>query len=185
MPFNTANSSFIFDLRRLSIRLCAVFLAIFLPAALVAEGCFFFPEAVPVDACPAALLPPDALAPELAFSAGLSSSSSSSFLGFIWMIFLDLVGGGGSSNVRASLAFAAEDRRRDLTVSLGCTGNPPLPARNLPSVGGDARAGGGSSKDIWRGGTFLVPSLPGISVEEEGVGGRIGGGIGLCGLWGL
>lgn len=38
--FRTPNSSFIFDLRLLSITECAVFLAIFLPAALVALGCF-------------------------------------------------------------------------------------------------------------------------------------------------
>lgn len=38
--FSTANSSFIFERRRRSMRLCAVFLAIFLPAALVADGCF-------------------------------------------------------------------------------------------------------------------------------------------------
>lgn len=40
-PFRTANSSFIFDRRRRSIKLWAVFRAIFRPAALVAEGCFF------------------------------------------------------------------------------------------------------------------------------------------------
>ncbi len=40
MPFSTANSSFILDLLRLSMRLWAVLLAIFLPAALVADGCF-------------------------------------------------------------------------------------------------------------------------------------------------
>lgn len=95
MPFNTANSSFILDLRRRSIRLCAVFLAIFRPAALVADGCFFF------DA--AAAVPFDAAALEaVEFLADGESSSGSSCFGFIWMIFRDLVGGGGS--VKASLA---------------------------------------------------------------------------------
>ena len=41
MPFRVANSSFILDLRLRSITLCAVFLAIFLPAALVELGGFF------------------------------------------------------------------------------------------------------------------------------------------------
>ena len=41
MPFKVANSSFIFDLLLRSITLWAVFLAIFLPAALVEVGCFF------------------------------------------------------------------------------------------------------------------------------------------------
>jgi hypothetical protein len=42
IPFSTANSSFILDRLLRSIKLWAVFLAIFRPAALVAEGCFFF-----------------------------------------------------------------------------------------------------------------------------------------------
>lgn len=41
MSFNVPNSSFIFDRRRRSIRLCAVLRAILRPAALVALGCFF------------------------------------------------------------------------------------------------------------------------------------------------
>lgn len=151
IPFNTANSSFILDLRRLSIRLCAVFLAIFLPAALDVADCFFFPPLPSVDGCP--VLPPDeALAPDVAFSTSFSAPlSSSSCRGLIWIIFLDLVGGGGSSKPRASRLFAAEDRRRDFTVSLGCTGNSGFCGRDLDSVGGEARAGGGSSKDIWKG----------------------------------
>jgi hypothetical protein len=42
MLFSRANSSFILLRLRLSIRLWAVFRAIFRPAALVALGCFFF-----------------------------------------------------------------------------------------------------------------------------------------------
>lgn len=42
-----------------------------------------------------------------------------------------------------------------------------------------ATAGGGSSKDIWRGGKW-EPSWPLISVEEAGVGG--GSGRGMAGL---
>lgn len=194
IPFNTANSSFILDLRRRSMRLCAVFLAIFLPAALVADGCFFFPTPLPVaaacagacaEAGSAAAFPPPL--PDAFLGVALAGASSS-FLGFIWMIFLDLVGGGGSSKPRASLLLlpavvvvAAEDRRRALTASLGCTGKSGFvrePERCLGSVGGEARAGGGSSNDIWRGGRSLVPSLPVMSVEEAGVGGRFG-----CGIW--
>jgi hypothetical protein len=48
MSFNTPNSSFIFDLRLRSIKLCAVFRAILRPAALVLPACFLFvPLAVP------------------------------------------------------------------------------------------------------------------------------------------
>lgn len=43
MSLSTPNSSFIFDRLRLSMIECAVFLAIFLPAADVAEGCFLLP----------------------------------------------------------------------------------------------------------------------------------------------
>jgi hypothetical protein len=50
MLLRTANSSFIFDLLRRSIKLWAVFLAIFLPAALVAEGCFLLVPAAPAGA---------------------------------------------------------------------------------------------------------------------------------------
>lgn len=46
--------------------------------------------------------------------------------GFIWMIFLDLVGGGGRANEQVSLSpllpLAEDDRRRDLTVSAACNG---------------------------------------------------------------
>ncbi len=104
--FNTANSSFIFDLRRRSIRLCAVLRAIFLPAALVALGCFFLPAAA--DAVSVVVF----LTPELLGGAGAS------WRGFIWIIFLDRVGGGGKAK-ESFWAWAVELRRRDLTVSLG------------------------------------------------------------------
>jgi len=54
------------------------------------------------------------------------SSGTSSAGGFIWMIFLDLVGGGGSAKfpflvpTAAVAAAAADDRLLDLTVSAAC-----------------------------------------------------------------
>jgi len=98
-------------------RLWAVFLAIFLPAALVAEGCFLFvPAAAVVELVPVALLDDAAvLEPEAGIS-GLGSSR-----GFIWMILRERVGGGGRANWSFG-GFAADDRLRDLTVSLACVG---------------------------------------------------------------
>lgn len=137
MFFRTPNSSFIFDLRRRSIKLCAVFLAIFRPAALVADGCFFFDgpaspaagvevdaaaadAADAADAAPAFLPAPFPLVVASGSTAGLFSSCCR---GFIWMIFRERVGGGGSAKEDCSLlpaAAAADDRLRDLTVSLAC-----------------------------------------------------------------
>ena len=86
ISFRTPNSSFIFDLRRRSIRLCAVFLAILRPAALVLLVCFLL---VPVGVLVAAVV--------LAFCAcGCELDVSWLSLGFIWMILRDRVGGGGS-----------------------------------------------------------------------------------------
>lgn len=130
MLFSTANSSFIFDLRRRSIRLCAVFLAIFRPATLVADGCFFLDEAdSPVAGAAAVavaagfLLAPVGPFPALVDSVGFRSSC---VRGFIWMIFRDRVGGGGNANESFPPALlaagAAEDLFRDLTTSLGCMG---------------------------------------------------------------
>jgi hypothetical protein len=111
----TANSSFIFDLRRRSNRLWAVFLAIFLPAALVEDGCFrLVPPAAAVDPDPA--LP---LAAAFEFEAGISGLGSSR--GFIWMIFRERVGGGGRLNWSLG-GLTADDRLRDFTVSLACVG---------------------------------------------------------------
>lgn len=147
MVFSTANSSFIFDRLRRSMRLWAVFLAIFLPAALVVDGCFFLPPATAADAASvpsvAVFLAPG---PDLAvgFSAAASDVSPSTsflscFLGFMCMIFRDLVGGGGSAN---SLSFAVDGGRFERE---GCD--------TLVSVGDASRgasgiAGGGNSNDI-------------------------------------
>ena len=96
--FNTPNSSFIFDLLLLSITECAVFRAIFLPAALVALGCFF----VGTAAADWATLDPRRAA---LFGFGVSEvvDSSTPFdLGFIWMIFRERVGGGGREKSAAA-----------------------------------------------------------------------------------
>jgi hypothetical protein len=81
MFFSTANSSFILLLLRRSMRLCAVFLAIFRPAALVAEGGFLFPAGADL----------------VAWLVGEKSAAGGAE-GFICMIFLVRVGGGGSAN---------------------------------------------------------------------------------------
>lgn len=98
MFFSVLNSSFILDRRLRSIRLCAVFLAILRPAALVALGCFFLELAWPA-----------VLAGVLAVSFCLAVDDAAGLgelcwvLGFIWMILRVRVGGGGrlnSSNAR-------------------------------------------------------------------------------------
>lgn len=151
MPFSTANSSFILDLRRRSIRLCAVFLAIFRPAALVADGCFFLDGSFAADpaaaAAAAVLFPaPFPLVDVVVAGAGAACISAALFSscitrGFIWMILRDLVGGGGSAKALLLLllllplllllslpfpvgaaAAAADERLRALTASLGCMG---------------------------------------------------------------
>ena len=127
IPFSTANSSFILDLRLRSMRLWAVFLAIFLPAALVDDGCFFFEEPdagaagceAEEEAAAAATDLADPPLLELEDVAVLSVFSAER--GFTWMILRDLVGGGGKENCVLG-GWAAEDRLRDLTVSLACTG---------------------------------------------------------------
>jgi len=99
ISLSTANSSFILDLLRRSIRLCAVFLAIFLPAALVADGCFFLAPpaagAAVVAGAPVLLEVGAVAVLALVDAAGAGATSS---LGFICMIFRDRVGGGGSTN---------------------------------------------------------------------------------------
>lgn len=202
MPFSTANSSFIFDRRRRSIKLCAVFLAIFRPAALVADGCFFLDADPASFAAGTALLAAAVLLPEafplvavVVVVAG-DGAASAAFLssccsrGFIWMILRDLVGGGGSAKAFSlSLedeAWAAEDRLRDLTVSAGCigygalgdvveTGDSGLKVAiecEEPAEFGLLMAGSGNSKDICIDDSCLVPSFPWMSVEEAGVGGN-------------
>lgn len=89
ISFNTPNSSFIFDRLLLSIRLCAVFLAILRPAAVVPALDFLFPPAA------AGVL------------AAVGACAAASTSGFIWMIFLDLVGGGG--RVKSSLVITRPD----------------------------------------------------------------------------
>lgn len=105
MSFNTPNSSFIFDLLRRSIKLCAVFLAIFRPATLVEEGCFFlgvFEVGFP---------------PDFVFSAGVLIISSLCPRGFICIIFRDRVGGGGSAK-ESFVVVCVAGLRRSLTASL-------------------------------------------------------------------
>ena len=106
ISFRTPNSSFIFDLLRRSIKECAVFLAIFLPATLVEEGCFFFGAGVALTFPDAGLL-----------ASNVTISSASCPLGFICMIFRDLVGGGGSAKTSLDSGCAIEDLRRILTTS--------------------------------------------------------------------
>lgn len=91
-------------------RLCAVFLAIFRPAALVADGGFRFPPGV-------------ALA---AWSVGEGSTAGVAE-GFIWMIFLVRVGGGGRANGSRGFGGAVWDDvrflaavARDAFVGVGC-----------------------------------------------------------------
>jgi hypothetical protein len=134
-----------------------------------------------------------------------SALPASSSGGFICMILRERVGGGGSANVLAlalSLTvLAAEDRRRDLTVSAACMGYgdgilggdcewPLLPLFVEEEAGfistGDTRAascmaGGGSSKVICNEASFWDPSWPLMSVDEPGVGGRFGLGM----FWGV
>lgn len=215
IPFNTANSSFIFDLLRLSIRLCAVFLAILRPAALVADGCFLLdgPTSPAADAAAAAVAAAlTAFRPVLfplavgvgvgvgSAAAGFLSSCCCWVRGFIWMIFLDRVGGGGSANEAFSLLAAADDRLRAFTASLGCIGYGAFgdawdtgdsgvfllvpracccsePAAAAAAWFASCMAAGGSSKAICRDESCFVPSFPRMSVDEAGVGGSAARGM--------
>jgi hypothetical protein len=106
--FRTPNSSFILLLLRRSIKLCAVFLAIFLPAALVALGCFLLaPVAAGVCAVAVAFF-----AAVFAADAEVCGCSSR---GFIWIILRERVGGGGRLN--CSVWAVVEGRLRLLTAS--------------------------------------------------------------------
>jgi len=130
---STANSSFIFDLRRRSITLCAVFLAIFLPAALVELGCFL----------PAAF--DDALVcffPDTFGDSEWVADGSEDFCcwtGFICIIFRERVGGGG----REKSGFSVAGR-------IGCG----LGKRALLLAGAIAGAGkvSGTSLTVWEAG---------------------------------
>lgn len=132
-------------------RLCAVFLAIFLPAALVADGCFFLTPAA-AAAVPGLGLEVDEEAEEAVFVLDAEEAAPESSLGFTWMILRVLVGGGGRTNWSFGGAGA---RLRDLTVSLACTGKACTENAGceglvaVDTVLVDAMAGGGSSNDIW------------------------------------
>ncbi len=107
MSFSTPNSSFIFDRRRRSIKLCAVLRAILRPAAVAPVlFCFLFP---PAWLAVLGVLP-TAGGEVIAFCAGAGKACCCcaplllSF-GFIWMILRDRVGGGGSA--KSSLVITA------------------------------------------------------------------------------
>lgn len=198
MLFRTPNSSFILDLRLRSIRLWAVFLAIFLPAALVEEGCFLFvPATAGGGAACVLLLEEEEVAAEEAFELERTSWGDSS-RGCICIILRDLVGGGGRANWSLSLdgPWTADERRRDLTVSLGCiyVVEPGAPSGELAvlELSLESMAGGGSSNVICRDAS-LEPSCPCMSVDDPGVGGSLARGIStsslgsrvvLCNEWG-
>jgi hypothetical protein len=103
MSLSTPNSSFILDRRRLSMRLWAVLRAILRPAAVVVPGACFRLDPAEAEPPAAAALAFDAvgagaMAVWWGFSRPLGDmmvSSLEDWRGFIWMIFLDRVGGGG------------------------------------------------------------------------------------------
>ncbi len=175
MLFRSANSSFILDLRRRSMRLCAVFRAIFLPAALEVDGCFLLFPAEALAGVPAPPATPATALEAVAFLAALELVSSWG-RGFICMILRERVGGGGRANWSLG-GCAAEDRLRDFTVSLGCV--YAILVGSVSSVGvrcglvpATARAGSGSTKVMCNVSSCLVPSAPLMSVEDPGVGGN-------------
>lgn len=170
IALSTENSSLIFDLRLLSIKLCAVLRATFLPAALVADGCFRFVATV---MCSVVVVvgfseeSPPASVMTVAAGAGPQASSSR---GFICMILRDRTGGGGRAKLSSAAGrWAAEARRRDLTVLHASSG--------ADMVTPACRAGGGSSKAICGVASLWVPSWPFISVDDAGVGGSAVRGI--------
>jgi hypothetical protein len=188
-----ANSSFILLRLLLSIRLCAVFLAIFLPAVLDALGGFFLPcccdtgaEASPAVAFALAPAPLPLLPVSLPFDAVVAPdvSAGPSCGGFIWMILRERVGGGGRAKLLSFAWPAAEARRRALTTSAAWRGyddDGDVGDCLGVSVGemrpASWRAGGGSSNATDREASFWVPSCPQMSPEEPGVGGKPGRGM--------
>jgi hypothetical protein len=111
--------------------------------------------------------------------------------GFIWMIFLVRVGGGGRANGSRGFGGAVwADVRflpvvlREAFVGVGCDSGEwgwyeeaeDDDVSMLEVRESDAKAGGGSSKDMWEA-TKAEPSRPLRSVDEAGVGGRVGRGI--------
>jgi len=151
MHFKVANSSFIFDLLLLSMTLCAVFLAIFLPATLVKLGCFLF---VVLELDAAFLFKP--FGPDC--NVILAVSSVSCGFGFICMMVRDRVGGGG--NVKFGLE-----------AEWICLSGAELPWSRFGAIAGGGRLKHFSVADMGE------RSLPSISVEAAGVGGRLGRGI--------
>ena len=117
MSFNVANSSFIFERRRRSIRLWAVLRAIFRPATLVELGCFRFELEFEGEVAGSA------------FGVGLFVGGVFGWsfvdLGFMWIILRGRAGGGGS--VKSSLGFLLlpeEVRfRRGLVFRALCVGD--------------------------------------------------------------
>jgi hypothetical protein len=114
MSFKVPKTSFILKRRRRSIRLCWVLRATFLLAAVFPFGCFrLFPAGV-------AFPLPEAAALELVVETGGLADVAGSWLpGFIWMIFLARVGGGGSAQ---SLSTAAARVGFDRFLGTGVVG---------------------------------------------------------------
>jgi hypothetical protein len=95
------------------------------------------------------------------------------------MILRDLVGGGGRAKASFCCCWAADERRRAFTVSLGWRYGdtddvfvPELDGRRGASL--LVMAEGGSSNVICNEDSLLEWSWPLISVEEAGVGGIFG-----------
>lgn len=173
------------DLRLRSIKLCAVFLAIFRPAALVALGCFFLEFGVAVLLL--LLLLAGGLLVSLGFAGDDVGFGELESLGFIWMIFRVRVGGGGrlnSSNVLFEPAWRGglEVRLMDVDARAGDGGDTGQydptesfrtdvlgrisPFEGLRAAGGKANGGSVISTPCW--------SLTTSSPDIEGVRGRRG-----------
>lgn len=116
-------------------RLCAVFLAIFLPAALVALGCFFLPAgpsatsadfSTALDVAVAVLALPFPFGEPFVPLALVLVDTPAVFCwgGCICMILRERVGGGGNVKLLSLPAEgpAADERLRALTASAGCIG---------------------------------------------------------------
>lgn len=102
------------------------------------------------------------------------------------------MGGGGRAKFSFAAFWAAEDLRRDLTASAGCTGygvtlegemgwkpewGDVLVSEGETLEASCVKAAGGNSKASCSEARFLEPSWPFMSVEDAGVGGSVGRGI--------
>lgn len=117
MSFKVPKTSFILNRRRRSIRLCWVLRATFLLAAVFPLGCFRLLPAV------VAFPLPGAAALELVAEAGGLVDAAGSWLpGFIWMIFLARVGGGGSAQSLSTAVSRADFARFLGPGAVGATG---------------------------------------------------------------